>query len=390
MPLEGIKVLDLSRLLPGAYCTQLLCAFGAEVWKLEPPEGDPARRWGPRVGGLPAYFYGLNRGKKSLVLDLKREGAKEVMGRLLRRVDVLLEGFRPGVAERLGVGYEEASRINPRLIYCSLSGYGQDGPLRERSGHDINYIALGGLLGLTGEGGGRPVIPGGQIADITGGLGAAVGILLALRRRERTGEGEYIDVAMLDGVLSWLPLYLGEYEAGVLPERGRMILNGGYACYNVYETRDGGYVALGALEPHFWERFCRATGKDEMIPFQYDPSKQGELIEELRRVFMERGRDEWAEFLTSRDVPCEPVLSFEEVLSHPQVLARRMIREGEMEGARKVRWIKAPIRFSSIEERDHTSPPSLGEHTEEILREVGFDSEEIRRLREEGVLGGRR
>ena len=381
-PLEGIKVMEMAGLAPAPYCGMLLSDFGADVVVVD----RPAKRAMDTASLMKKNPF--DRGKRSIRLDLKEKEGVEVIRKMLPGYDVLIEPFRPGVMEELGLGPEEALEINPGLVYARLTGWGQEGAYASMAGHDINYIALGGLLGLTGEGGGRPVIPGGQIADITGGLLAAVGILLALRRRERTGEGEYIDVAMLDGVLSWLPLYLGDYEAGVLPERGRMILNGGYACYNVYETRDGGYVALGALEPHFWERFCRATGKDEMIPFQYDHSKQGELIEELRRVFMERGRDEWAEFLTSRDVPCEPVLSFEEVLSHPQVLARGMIREGEMEGAGKVRWIRAPIRFSSIEERDHTSPPSLGEHTEEILREVGFDPGEIRRLREEGVLGG--
>ncbi|MBW2038854.1 MAG: CoA transferase [Deltaproteobacteria bacterium] len=388
MPLRDVTILDLTRQLPGPFCSQILADFGAQVIKIEGPGGDPIRGQGPKLSRESAYFLGVNRNKRSLVLNLKAKGGREVFFRLAQRADIIIEGFRPGVVERLGIGYQDIARVNPRIIYCSLSGYGQDGPYHQRPGHDINYIALGGILGLTGKRGSPPVIPGGQIADLTGGLLAALGLMLGLWARQKTGRGQYIDVAMLDGVISWLPFYLGEYMAeGTIPRRGEMLLNGGYACYNLYETKDGAYMTLGALEPHFWEAFCREIGREDLISDQFAAGKrQKEMIQELQKIFMQRTQQEWIKFWEEKDIPCEPVLSLEEVLSHPQVLSRGMVKEIDHPTEGTIRQLGVPIKLSDTPGDVRTPPPLLGEHTGEILRWLGYSKQEIKRLEEEGVI----
>jgi len=387
MPLRDVIIIDLTRQLPGPFCTQILADFGAQVIKIEGPDGDPIRGQGPRLHKESAYFLGVNRNKRSLVLNLKAKRGKEVFFRLAQRADVIIEGFRPGVMERLGIGYTEIRKINPRIIYCSLSGYGQDGPYRNRPGHDINYIALGGILGVTGRKNSAPVIPGGQIADLTGGLLAALGLMLGLWARQKTGRGQYIDVAMLDGVISWLPFYLGEYMTeDKIPKRGEMLLNGGYACYNVYETKDGAYMTLGALEPHFWEAFCREIGREDLIPDQFAAGKrQKEMIQELQKIFMQRTQQEWIKFWEEKNVPCEPVLSLEEVIYHPQVLFRRMFVEIEHPTEGRIKQLGIPIKLSETPGKLRTPPPLLGEHTQEILLQLGYSPQEVKELRQEGV-----
>lgn len=270
-PIKGLKMLDLSRLLPGPYCSLLLADLGMEVLKVEEPgQGDYIRKIGPIRRKESAYFLAVNRNKKSMTLDLKMEESKEIFYRLTQSYDIVLESFRPGVMDRLGIGYEELKKRNPHVILCSLSGYGQSGPYRERSGHDINYIGLGGILEITGQRNGPPIIPGVQIADIGGGMMAAIAILAAVIHREKTGEGQFLDISMLDGIISWLSVLAGKYFVDEnLPQRGNMRITGRYACYQVYQTKDGRYMSLGALEEKFWKNFCEALGREDLIPKQF-------------------------------------------------------------------------------------------------------------------------
>ncbi len=278
LPLDGLKVLDLTRLLPGGFCSLLLADFGADVVKVEDTGMGDYVRWAPpyyegaEQTARGALFLALNRGKRSIRIDLKSDSGREVLLRLARDADVLLESFRPGVLERLGVGYPRLREINPRLVYCAITGYGQDGPNRDRSGHDMNYLGLGGLLGLTGDSDGPPIQSAGQIADLGGGaLMGALGIMVALRERERSGEGQLVDCSMFDGALSWLALVAAEYLAsGVKPLRGSLQLAGGLTCYRPYACADG-HVTLGALEPKFWQAWCAGVGREDLIPHQFDP-----------------------------------------------------------------------------------------------------------------------
>ena len=280
--LSDIRVLDLSRLLPGGFCSLLLADFGAEVLKVEDTGMGDYIRWSPPYhegaddSAKSALFLALNRGKRSIRLNLKEEAGREVLLRLVREYDVLLESFRPGVMERLGVGYETLREQNPRLVYCAITGYGQDGPYTARSGHDMNYLGLNGLLGLRGDPDGPPVQPAGQIADLGGGaLMAAFGIMAALRERERSGEGQLVDVSMFDGSLSWLAMVAAQYLAdGAVPRRGELALAGGLVCYRPYACRDG-WVTLGALEPKFWQEWCRGVGREDLVEKQFEGAGVG-------------------------------------------------------------------------------------------------------------------
>src|SRR5271167_4320596 len=328
LPLEGIKVLDLSRLLPGGFCSLLLADFGAEVLKVEDTGmGDYIRLSPPYVDGADdsaksALFLSLNRNKRSIRLDLKSEGGRDALLRLVREYDVVLESFRPGVLDRLGVGYERMREQNPGIVYCAISGYGQTGPKREAAGHDMNYLGLVGLLGLTGERGGEPVQAAGQIADLGGGaLMAAFGILAALRERDGdgtpahagSGEGQIVDVSMADGALSWLAMVAAGYFAdGTLPHRGELPLAGSLICYRPYECADG-WVTLGALEPKFWQAWCEGVGHEELIERQFErPGSDAHV--QVQAIFMERTRAQWQAFAADHDCCLEPVLDLEEAL----------------------------------------------------------------------------
>jgi len=265
--LENVRVLDLSRMLPGPFASMMLGDLGAEIIKVEEPRtGDPTRWSLPLIAGQSAAFLQVNRNKKSIAIDLKRDEGREIFLKLAERADVVLDQFRPGVVDRLGVGYAAVSEVNPRIVYCSLTGFGQDGPHRDRSGHDLNYLALSGVLGLTTDERGKPVIPGVQVADLAGGMIAAYGIIAALYARERTGRGQFVDVSMYDVMMAMLPVPAAQYFAGATLKVGdKYGLSGAYPFYNVYETGDGRFMTLGALEPKFWENFCRKAGREDLI-----------------------------------------------------------------------------------------------------------------------------
>ncbi|MBC7248722.1 MAG: CoA transferase [Anaerolineae bacterium] len=384
MALTGIRVLDLSRLLPGPFCSMILADFGAEVIKIEEPvRGDYMRSIPPLARQEGAVFLAVNRNKKSLTLNLKTEAGRRIFMQLARTADVLLEGFRPGVMARLGLDYAALREVNPRLVYCSLSGYGQAGPYRQRAGHDLNYIALGGVLSLLGGEDCPPTVPGVQLADLCGGLWAALAITLALLARERTGVGQYLDVAMLDSVVSLLTVPAAVHFLGGNVDGGpRPAPATGQANYNVYRTRDGRYMTLGALEVKFWRAFCQAVGREDWIERQDDDR----LVGEVQALFATRTLAEWEELFTGQDVCCEPVHTLEEVFADPQVQARGMLVEVEhpLEGGLK--QLGMPIKLSGTPGTVRTPPPRLGEHTEELLRALGYNAEAIADLREQGVV----
>jgi len=395
--LDGIRVLDLTRLLPGGFCSLVLADFGADVVKVEDTAmGDYIRFSPPHYEGADptaagALFLALNRGKRSIRIDLKSEGGRQAFLRLARDADVVLESFRPGVLERLGVGYERLRAENPGLVYCAITGYGQDGPNRDRPGHDLNYLGLNGLLALCGELGGPPVQPAGQIADLGGGaLTAALGIMFALRERERSGEGQLVDCSMFDGSLAWLALVAAGYLAGgEPPRRGALPLAGGLTCYRPYACADG-YVTLGALEPKFWGAFCRGVGREELIEHAFDPPGS-EAHRAVSEIFAARTREQWRQFASEHDCCLEPVLELDEALAGEQVAARELVVELEQPGAeRPVRLLGAPLKLSRTPAQPGRGPaPALGEHTEEVLAEAGFSAPEIAALCESGAVAGR-
>ncbi|HEX4624758.1 MAG TPA: CaiB/BaiF CoA-transferase family protein [Solirubrobacteraceae bacterium] len=396
LPLEGVKVLDLSRLLPGGFCSLLLADFGAEVLKVEDVNLGDYVRWAPpkyegaEDSAAGALFLALNRNKSSIRIDLKSGGGREVFLRLAREHDVVLESFRPGVLDRLGVGYERLREENPGLVYCAITGYGQDGPLRDRSGHDMNYLGLIGLLGLTGEEGGPPVQAAGQIADIGGGAQmAAIGILTALRERDRSGEGQFVDVSMADGALSWLAMVAARFFAEERsPHRGELELAGRLVCYRPYACADG-WVTLGALEPKFWAAWCRGVGREDLIEKQFEPPGSPTHVE-VQGIIMERSREQWSAFAAEHDCCLEPVLDLDEALASDLVRERDMVTELDQPGAqRPVRLLGAPIKLSRTPADTNRKPgPALGEQTDAVLRALGYDEAQVAALKQAGAVAG--
>lgn len=391
-PLDGIRVLDLTRLLPGAVATMMLGDFGAEITKIEEPGvGDPMRQSRAGINHPSGYFLLTNRNKRSLALNLKHPAGREIFLKLVAQADIVIEGFRPGVMERLRLDYETLRQLNPRLIYCALTGYGQDGPYRHQAGHDINYISTAGLLGVNGIKDGPPAIPGVQVADLAGGsLHAVIGILLALQARAQTGAGQMVDISMTDCSLALMYIPLATYLANeAQPQRGAEGLSGRYACYHVYQTQDGRHLALGALEPKFWANLCYQLNRADLIPLQFSNGRQLELIATLSAIFRSKTAAEWLDEFTEVDACLTLVKDVAEMIADPQITARGLIGEIDHPTAGRLKQIAPTVQLSATPGRMHAPPPALGEHTRAILTELGYPATMIEQWAQEGVITAR-
>lgn len=395
--LEHINILDLTRLLPGPFCTMLLADLGADVIKIEEPFDRPGPMGRdvltpsgllPEEEAIVAAYNNLARNKRSLAVDLKDPDGVEIFMALARAADVVIEGFRPGVVKSLGIDYESLTGINPRLVYCSLSGYGQTGPYRDMPGHDLNFISLGGIGAFAGDADGNPVYPGVQIADLSGGMYAALGIMAALAARERTGRGQFVDISMHDAVVSWLTYHAAPFfrmGKTAVPERGH------HEWEAFFETSDGKYlsVRLGA-EPRYWSNFCRVVGREElaesMDSIRVDSPRRDKIIEDLRRIFKSRTRDEWSKLFQEAKAFVTPVYDFDEVFRDPQVIAREMVLELNHPLAGTVRQLGNPIKLSDTPPQVHSFAPLHGEHTADILGSLGYSAAQVKGLAERGVV----
>ena len=395
MPLEGIRVLDLSRLAPGPFCTMLLGDLGADVIIVEaPPETlhgalSPEQVIDPDSLERARAYNALGRNKRSIVLNLRDQAARDVFYRLAKTADAVLEGFRPGVVKRLGVDYETLREINLRLVYCSLSGFGQDGPRASAVGHDINYIALTGMLDMIGWQGEPPGIPLNVIADYAGGgLLAAYAILAALLARDKTGRGQYLDIAMSDGVMYLLAVALSQYFArGEVTRRGEGMLNGGVPYYNVYQTKDGGWMSVGCLEPHFFANLCHALACDDLVPFQHDPSRRAEVFDRFRQCFLTKTRDEWTAMLQDVDACVAPVQTLAEAVADAHNRYRGMVVEVEHPTLGKVPQVGIATKLSETPGHVRSTAARPGQHTDEVLAELGLSAAEIIALRKSNAIG---
>lgn len=377
-PLAGIRILDLTRLLPGPYMTMLLADLGAEVIKIETPIVGDYARMAPADMGVGGLFEAVNRNKKSLAVNFRNPRGREILLRLVESADVFIEGFRPGAVERWHIDYPSLQAVNPGIVYLSLSGYGQSGPYRDRAGHDLNYMAVGGGLDLNGVEGGPPIPYGMQIADLGGGMLAAIAILAALIGREKSQEGMYLDVALMDVVLSWVnPLAGGSYfSAKKIAKRGTMALSGGLPCYNVYETADGKHLSVGALEAHFWKDFCEAIDRPDLIERHLD----GEARAEVESVLGSRSLADWMAIFDAVNACVEPIDDIAAALEHPHIRHRGFVMEEEG----KVTGLASPFVFTHDEEV--TPAPELGEHSRQVLEAFGLAAKEIDPLIESGIV----
>jgi crotonobetainyl-CoA:carnitine CoA-transferase CaiB-like acyl-CoA transferase len=378
--LRGIRVLDLSRLLPGPFLTMVLADMGADVVKIEDPRmGDYLRGMPPLTTfGMSGRYVAINRGKRSIALDLKVAAARDAFLKLVDRADVVVESFRPGVMDKLGIGYAALSARNPKIVVCSISGYGQTGPYVERAGHDLNYIALAGVLGMTGPTGGAPQMPGVQIADLAGGaLWSATAILAALVGRERSGKGAHLDISMTEGALALLAAEIGNLDCNVKPSRGTEALNGALAVYGVYKCKDGRYVAVGALEPKFWIALNQAIGRAPNVgEIVGNAAQQDKTRAELAAIFETKTAAEWAAFFADKDCLVEVVLEVDELSQHPLHQARGVFFEIQGADGSTIPQIRTPVGTPA----NAGPPPRLGQHTREVLAEYGLSEAEITAL----------
>ncbi len=383
-PLDGIRILDLSRLLPGPYASHILASFGAEVIKVEKPgEGDYIRDSEPKTQGFNALFLTINRGKKSIAIDLKNPHGKEAFLALVRKSDVVLDGFRPGVMTRLGLGYEQLQAVNSKLIYAALTGYGQTGRFANRAGHDLNYVALAGMLDLLGESDGMPAVPGIQIADVAAGaLPTVIGILLALQHRANRNQGQMVDISMYDSILGLMPVQIANYTATKRrPKRGHERLFGRYACYNIYPVRNGRFLTVAALEAKFWTALCTKLEREDLIPDQYvEGDPQQVLIAELTRIFQKKSVAEWMEVFGEEDVCVAEVREISRSVQDDSLVERGIVTP--VRGADGTVYEQVGVFPKLSEAPGYVSgdAPARGEHTREVLRSVNFTVKRINEM----------
>jgi len=393
--LEGIKILDLSYQGPGPFCTMVLGDLGAEITRIGPPPAAGARQIAREVGTREAAYSASNRNKKSILINLRSDEGRSIFYQLAGKVDVIVEGFRPGVAQRLGIDYPTIAKINPKVVYCSITGYGQDGPYRELPGHDLNYISFAGALNLIGEADRPPVIPLNLVADYgAGGMSAVIGILSALIARDKTGRGQYVDISLTDTVISLLTQVVLDpyFITGVATKRGEHGLSGAYPYYNVYQTKDGKYISFGCLEPWLWESLCREIGREDFVPynmtrFQTEKEKWEEITTYLKELFLTKTQDEWFEQMKTKNIPIGKVLSLEEVFTDPQVLQRQMVMELEHPTEGKVKQVGIAIKLSDTPGKFRSFASLTGEQTDEALKALGYSEQKIEELRQTGVVG---
>ncbi len=378
-PLQGVKVLDFTQLLPGPMCTQHLADMGADVLKLEPPgTGDAGR--GPAGTGISHFFQMVNRNKRSLAINLRAPQSRDIVMRLVERSDILVEGFRPGVMARLGLGYDEVRAVNPKIVYCAITGYGHDGPFVELGGHDINYQSYAGILEQSAAPGGKPHPGNFPIADLAGGaLSAAMSILAALFDAQRSGKGRFLDVSMTDCALALNsgPLAaLNTYGRTIPP--GNDVLTGGLPCYGTYATADGRHLAVGALEPKFWQAFCSAIGLPELAAKGWFRGKDGAAVrEQIEALLKTRTLAEWTEVFSTVDACVSPVLRIDEVLQHPLPRARGMIVDAPAPDGKSYPYLAFPVKMSDYQFSVDRPAPALGQHNAEVLAELGYPDAEI-------------
>jgi crotonobetainyl-CoA:carnitine CoA-transferase CaiB-like acyl-CoA transferase len=387
--LDGIRVLDLTRILSGPYCTQILADHGADVIKVERPgSGDDTRRFGPPfVGEDAAYFLSINRNKQSVCVDLKNPEGAALVRELAARSDVVVQNFRPGAAERLGLGAEDLHAINPKLVYCSISGFGQTGPWSSKPGYDLAVQGLSGVMSITGTSDGPPTKVGTSIADIVTGMYAAQGILLALYRRSVTGVGDTVDIAMLDSMVSLLTYQAGNYFATGTPPARAGNRHPNIVPYETFQAEDG-WFNLAVGNDKLWARFCEATGRDDLaadVRFTTNPDRvahREELFSQLSELFADRPVTYWVELLETAGIPCGPILDVSQVLTHPQVLAREMVTEADGQPL-----TGTPVKLEAAPAVAPRHPPKLGQHTASVLAEVlGYDDARVASLAAAGVI----
>ncbi len=370
--LSNLKILDFTTLLPGPFATMQLADMGADVIKVSSPSKyDLVLESEPKIGEKSANLLWLNRNKKTLALNLKTKEAIDIVKDLIKEYDILVEQFRPGVMEKLGLGYEELKEINPRLIYCSITGYGQTGPMSMKAGHDINYLAKSGMMSFSGRKDEGPVLYGTQIADIAvGSMNSVIGILAAANYRNQTGQGQHIDISMMDGLLQMNSLIGSQYlGGGELPQREGELLNGG-SNYDFYETKDGRYFSVGSLEPKFWKEICQTLG------IEAEAATDLSVKDEIREKFLEKDFDEWVEIFKDKDACVEPVLNLKEAVEDPHVKERGLIVELDVDGE-KVKQFASPIVFSETKQEYKFAGKKIGTDTESILKKLGYSSEKI-------------
>ena len=389
-PLSSLKILDLTTLVPGPLATMMLADMGADVVRVEAPHRPDAVRFLPPFDGdVSAWHAVLNRNKRSIALDLKQPAAIEVVKRLVQTYDIVIEQFRPGVMDRLGIGYEALKAINPRLIYCAITGYGQTGPYKDRAGHDNNFIALSGAMSYSGRQNESTPPLGFQLADLGGSMGAITGILAAVIQRTATGKGQMVDISMFDMTVAWQAHLASNYLAGgEVPAREQMLLNGG-GIYDYYETRDGRFLSIASLEPKFWHGFCQAIGRPDLIEpgMSRETAVLQQVKTEIRAVIAGKTLREWTAVFAELDVCVEPVLTIPEMVEHPHTQARGLIVNVPRQDGTSQRQVGSPIRFSASEAESSRVGPAVGAHTEEILLEIGYNESDIQRMRDGNLFG---
>jgi crotonobetainyl-CoA:carnitine CoA-transferase CaiB-like acyl-CoA transferase len=376
--LAGLTVLDLSRLLPGPFCSMILADHGARVIAIED------RRFAAEAGAnIPVY-----RNKEHMTLNLKTETGRQIFMEMAGKADIILEGFRPGVTRRLGVDYDAISQINPQIIYCSITGYGQTGPYRDIAGHDVNYLSIAGVLDLIGVKDGPPCIPGIQIADMAGGaLYAVIGILTALHARQSSGRGQYIDISMTDGSMSLLTLAVNLARLTGRPmSRSDSILSHRYACYHVYKTADHRYLSIGAVENRFWKNLCDHFGVPEYTPLQYDDTRRQEILEFMECRFRQKTLLQWEQELAGKDICWAPVQTVDEALASPLFKSREMVVEISDKNGGVSIGIGIPVKLSDTPGSVRNPPPDFGENTAAVLKSFGYSEDDIKAWESSGII----